>query len=167
MNGAHNGNLATSATSGTDSLGHWLWRLKQGGCWGLTRLCGGVACDYEDISGVPDGLLVSVRATVEVSFHLPRLPRRMHFVAEAGSLWLTDSRGDRGDTENLESIIEDQFDADSLRLIVLPELIAAGESCLLDANWAMLDKRYSISAVSYIFDDRGLYVTLSVEMEAE
>jgi len=163
MNGVKIGTFGMGM--GVDRLGHWLWSLKQGACWGSSRLCGRVLCDYADVSDDLEGVLISVRATVEVSFHLPKLPGLMHLVAEAGSLWLMDSRGDGG--ESLESIIEDQIDTDSLRLIVLPELIAAGEACLLDAGWALLDKRYSISAVSYIFDDRGLLVTLGVEMEAE
>jgi hypothetical protein len=154
----------------TDPLEAWMWRLEQSIATAPTRLEGPIRTDYDEME-VAQGRslrvvrrLVGLRARVAMSLALPPLPRGMHLEAGRGEFQVVGPG--QGQQEPLVHLLEEALDAATVRLIVLPELIASDQALLESDDWASLGKEWSVREIRCRIEALGVVARVELELEA-
>ena len=165
------GATAASASIGPDPLETWLWRVEQALTRAPTRMAGPVhldtdVCESRSLArGAPRPRLVGVRAAVELSLHLPPLPRGLRLGVRDGGLWIEGP----ADTppETLGAALEEVLDDKTLRLIALPEIAAGGDAFLDDPDWIAMELTFTLGPIAVCVEGPGVRVTVTIVVEGQ
>lgn len=155
----------------TDPMEAWMWRLEDALMRAPTQLKGPIRTDTDPVE-VADRTgrrrarrkLIYVAACVRMTLHLPPLPRGVRAEAD-GDRWVAVGPGPR-QREPLADLLADALDPATIRLIVLPELLATGERFLDSDDWFHLPKDWSLGAIDLAVDGQGIVARIDLHLEA-